>query len=56
MIEDLVDRITTMEQKEKTQEISSQKLTRTKPAITAAQTTAHIKELELRMGKFQDRL
>ena len=56
MVEDLVDRITVMEEKEMTLANSSQKSTRTKPVHTAAQTTAHIKELEHTMGKFQDRI
>jgi predicted nucleic acid-binding Zn-ribbon protein len=56
VVEDLVDRITKMEDKTNTSETSSQKQTRTKPTFTAAQTTSHLKELEHRMGKFQDRL
>ncbi len=56
VVEDLVDRITKMEDKTNTSETSNQKQTRTKPTFTAAQTTSHLKELENRMGKFQDRL
>ena len=56
VVEDLVDRITKMEDKTNTPENSSQKQTRTKSTFTAAQTTSHLKELESRMGKFQDRL
>jgi hypothetical protein len=56
VVEDLVDRITRMEDKKNTPENSSQKQTKTKPTFTAAQTTSHLKELESRMGKFQDRL
>jgi archaellum component FlaC len=56
VVEDLVDRITKMEDKTNTPENSSQKQTKTKSTFTAAQTTSHLKELESRMGKFQDRL
>jgi hypothetical protein len=45
-----------MEDKTNTSETSTQKQSRTKPTFTAAQTTNHLKELENRMGKFQDRL
>jgi hypothetical protein len=45
-----------MEDKKNTTESSSQKQTKTKSTFTAAQTTSHLKELESRMGKFQDRL
>lgn len=56
VVEDLIDRIAKMEDKANTQEKSSNKVNKTKPTFTAAQTTSHLKELENRMGKFQDRL
>ena len=56
LVEDLIDRITVMEDKAQAQENSSQKPTRTKSTLTAAQLTTHMKELENRMVKFQHRL
>ena len=56
MVEDLVDRITKMEDKTNTQDTSNSKSLRSKTTLTNAQMTTHIKELEQRMGKFQNRL
>jgi hypothetical protein len=56
VVEDLIDRITKMEDKTNTQDVNNSKSSRSKTTLTTAQMTAHIKELEHRMGKFQDRL
>jgi hypothetical protein len=51
-VEDLVDRITVMEDKANTLEITNQKQMKTKSTPTMAQTNAQMKELEKRLGKF----
>jgi archaellum component FlaC len=56
VVEDLVDRITKMEDAANTQDTTTSKSLRSKATLTTAQMTAHMKELEHRMGKFQDRL
>jgi phage terminase small subunit len=56
VVEDLVDRLTKMEDAANTQDTTTSKSLRSKATLTTAQMTAHMKELEHRMGKFQDRL